>query len=94
MEKFELQKAISQLLNVLKSHIFFTCELFSDATCSEQLKKSYNFSKIIFVMSSLGKSIVFAQTICMNYVCIPQNQCFERSFGVSTLYLSLELVTW
>ena len=76
MEKFELQKAISQLLNVLKSHIFFACELLSDGTGSEQLKKSYNFSKIIFVMSSLWKSIVFAQTICMNYVCISPEPMF------------------
>ena len=29
MEKFELQKPVSQLLNVLKSH-FFVCDLLSD----------------------------------------------------------------
>ena len=43
MEKFKLQKPISQLFNALKS---------------QQLKKSHNFSKIIFVTSSLRNSIL------------------------------------
>ena len=40
MEKFELQKPVSQLLNALKSHFF--CVNFFQIDCSKQLKKSYS----------------------------------------------------
>ena len=51
MEKFELQKPISQLLNGLKSQLFLRVNILQIG-CSEQLKKSHNFTKIIFVTSS------------------------------------------
>ena len=52
MEKFELQKAMSQLLNALKSHLFWRVNFFQIG-CFEQLKKkSHYFNKIIFVTSS------------------------------------------
>ena len=45
MKQLELQKPISQLFNSLKSQ-FCVYEQFSDR-CSEQLKKSHNFSKTL-----------------------------------------------
>ena len=56
MEKFELQKPISQLFNALAKSHFFACECFQ-IDGSEQLKKSHNFGQIIVVMSSLRNSI-------------------------------------
>ena len=56
MEKFELQEPTSQLFNALKRH--FLRVNFFQICCSEQLKKSHHFSKIIFVTSSLQKYII------------------------------------
>ena len=55
MKQFELPKPLSQLFNVLKSHIF-ACELFS-VGCSKQFNKTHNFRKIVLVTSSLQNSI-------------------------------------
>ena len=63
MEKCELQKPISQLLNALESYFFCVWTFF------RQLNKSHNFSKIIFVTSSLRNSIglqyVTSQLCCV-----------------------------
>ena len=55
MERFELQKPISQLFGALKSH-FLECEP-PHIGRSEQLNKTHYFRKIIFVTSSLYHSM-------------------------------------
>ena len=51
MKQFELHKPISQLFNALKSHILrVNC---FQIGWSEQMNKTHNFRKIIFVTSSL-----------------------------------------
>ena len=56
MKQFELQIPISQLFNALTANIL-QVNLFQIG-CSEQLNKTHNFRKIIFVTSSLWNSIV------------------------------------
>ena len=68
MEKSELQKPILQLFNALKSH-FLYLNFFQIIGCSKQLKKSHDFSKIIFcdiITSELYSPDVSCWQICVN----------------------------
>ena len=57
MKQFELQKPISQLLNVLKCHLL-ACELISDRNVLNNLIKPIISEKIILVLSSFWNYIV------------------------------------